>query len=148
MVNAGNTSNGTFTISVVDTTAPALTLPSDISGGLLAPVNPGALNTVKGGSTAPLKWQVRTPSGGCITSTSIVSSFALTQVSCGSLSTAIDEVDFTTTGGTTLRYDGNQFIQNWQTEGAGHVLPSRHHVHRWLAKALGDVPAEVARLPL
>jgi hypothetical protein len=103
----GNTGTAQFTVTVS----------FDISGGLLQPVNPNALNTVKNGSTVPLKWQVRTPSGAYITSTSIVSAFVLTQVSCASLSTAIDEVDFTTTGGTTLRYDStaNQFIQNWQT---------------------------------
>jgi hypothetical protein len=103
----GNTGTGQFVVTVS----------FDISGGLLSPVNPNALNTVKGGSTVPLKWQVRTPGGDFITSTSIVSSFVLTQVSCSALSTAIDEVDFTTTGGTALRYDStaNQFIQNWQT---------------------------------
>ena len=26
-----------------------------------------------------------------------------------------DAVDFVTTGNTTLRYDGSQFIQNWKT---------------------------------
>ena len=73
---------------------------------------------MKNGSTVPLKWQVRSPSGGYITSTSIVSGFVLTQVGCGSLTTTVtDDVDFTTTGGTTLRYDttASQFIQNWQT---------------------------------
>ena len=103
----GNTGTAQFSVTVS----------FNISGGLLPPVTPNALNTVKGGSTVPLKWQVRTPSGGYITTTSIVSAFVLTQLSCASLSTAIDEVDFTTTGGTTLRYDpaANQFIQNWQT---------------------------------
>jgi hypothetical protein len=102
-----NTATGSFTVSVL----------FDISGGLLQPVNPNALNTVKGGSTVPLKFQVRTASGGYITSLSIVSSFVLTKVECGSLSTEIDEVDFTTTGATTLRYDtaSNQYHQNWQT---------------------------------
>ncbi len=102
-----NTVSGSFTVSVV----------FDITGGFLQPVNPNALNTVKGGSTVPLKFQVRTASGGYITSLSIISSFVLTQVQCGSLSTVIDEVDFTTTGGTTLKYDtpSNQYHQNWQT---------------------------------
>lgn len=103
----GNTAGGSFAVTVL----------FDISGGLLQPVNPNALNTVKGGSTVPLKFQVRTASGGYITSLSIIGSFVLTQVQCASLTTEVDEVDFTTTGGTTLRYDtaSNQFHQNWQT---------------------------------
>ncbi|HTK16568.1 MAG TPA: HYR domain-containing protein [Acidimicrobiia bacterium] len=103
-----NSAHGTFSVTVT----------FDISGGLLQPVNPNALNTVKNGSTVPLKWQVPSPSGGYITTTAIVSAFVLTQVNCASLSTTVlDAVDFTTTGGTSLRYDttANQFIQNWQT---------------------------------
>lgn len=103
----GNTGSGGFTVTVT----------FDISRGFLQPVNPTALNTVKGGSTVPLKFQVRTASGSYISSLAIINSFVLTQVQCGSLTTVIDEVDFTTTGGTTLRYDlaSNQYIQNWQT---------------------------------
>jgi hypothetical protein len=100
-----NTSSGGFTVSVL----------FDLGSGFLQPVNPAALNTVKGGSTVPLKWTVRTPSGGEISALSIVNRFVLTQVLCGSLTTVVDEVDFTTTGGTELRYSGGQFIQNWQT---------------------------------
>jgi hypothetical protein len=103
----GNTASGSFVVTVV----------FDLSGGLLQPVNANVLNTVKGGSTVPLKFQVRTASGGYVSSLSVVSSFVLTQVQCTSLSTAVEEVDFTTTGGTSLRYDtgSNQYHQNWQT---------------------------------
>ncbi len=100
-----NTGSGGFSVTVL----------FDLSGGFLSPVNPSALNTVKGGSTVPLKWTVRTPSGADISALSIISGFALTEVRCASVSTVLDPVDFTTTGGTTLRYAGNQFIQNWQT---------------------------------
>ena len=103
----GNTATGSFSVNVV----------FDISGGFLQPVNPNALNTVKGGSTVPLKFQVRTASGGYITSLSIIQGFVLTQVQCSALTTELDEVEFTTTGQTTLKYDtpSNQFHQNWQT---------------------------------
>jgi hypothetical protein len=104
----GNSAQGTFSVVVT----------FNLGGGLLQPVNPNALNTVKNGSTVPLKWQVTSPSGGHITSIGVVTAFVLTQVSCGSLTTTVlDAVDFTTTGGTSLRYDttANQFIQNWQT---------------------------------
>jgi large repetitive protein len=104
----GNTAHGTFSVTVT----------FNLSGGLLPPVSSSALNVVKNGSTVPLKWQITNPSGGYITSTSIVSAFVLTQVSCGSLTTTVaDDIAFTTTGGTALRYDttANQFIQNRQT---------------------------------
>ena len=76
-------------------------------------------NTVKGGSTVPLKFNVyqattidpskeRTDVGA-------VQSFAVAPVSCNS--STVDAIEFTTTGGTSLRYDttDRQFIQNWQT---------------------------------
>jgi len=72
-------------------------------------------NTIKGGSTVPLKFNLY---AGTQQKTSVldVQGFAIAPVSCGSSSIDAD-VEFTTTGGTTLRYDGGagQFIQNWQT---------------------------------
>jgi hypothetical protein len=103
----GNPAAGSFPVSVL----------FDVTGGLLPPVNPAALNTVKNGSTVPLKWQVPNPAGGYISSLSIVTGFSVSGLNCDSLSLTSDTVDFTTTGGTALRYDAtaNQYVQNWQT---------------------------------
>ena len=75
----------------------------------------GVLNTVKGGSTVPLKFNVLI-GGANQTSTSVVKLFLQTKVNCDSSAT-IDEIEIVSTGGTSLRYDasGGQFIQNWQT---------------------------------
>ena len=92
--------------------------------GFYAPVDMtiGSLmwNTVKGGSTVPLKFNVyqsavvdptkeRTDVG------AIQQPFTVTPVTCSG-GTA-DQIEFTTTGGTSLRYsiEDHQFIQNWQT---------------------------------
>jgi hypothetical protein len=71
-------------------------------------------NTIKGGQTVPLKFNVF---AGTIeqTSTSAISSFTAVKVSCVASNVTEDPVDFTTTGATVLRYDGGQFIQNWKT---------------------------------
>jgi hypothetical protein len=77
----------------------------------------GILNTIKGGQTVPLKFEIFEAVGGTErTSVSAVLSFTLTPVACDG-SSSEDPVDFTTTGGTSLRYDGveGQFIQNWQS---------------------------------
>jgi hypothetical protein len=73
-------------------------------------------NTVKGGSTVPLKFQLFAgPTE--LTSTSAVKSFTQTTVACPGASATLDPIEFVTTGGTSLRYDttGGQFIQNWAT---------------------------------
>ena len=79
-------------------------------------------NTIKGGSTVPLKFNVYEAQGGTErTSTADINGFTVNPASCTS-DAVEDPVDFTTTGGTSLRYDadGKQFIQNWQTpKGAG-----------------------------
>ena len=87
--------------------------PVDMSTGGLV------YNTVKGGSTVPLKFNIyqatqpnmneRTEVRGA------VKSFSATPYVC--TSSATDEIEIVTTGGTTLRYDvtGQQFIQNWLT---------------------------------
>ena len=83
--------------------------------GFFEPVNPlaGYLNTVKGGSTVPLKFNVLVDG---VQKTDMVGlSFTVAQVGC--TGGTEDAVDFVTTGDTTLRYDtgAHQFIQNWKT---------------------------------
>lgn len=76
----------------------------------------GVWNTVKGGSTVPLKFEVFAgPTE--FTDTSVVGSFAVKGVACPVTGATTDDIELTTTGGTTLRYDATagQFIQNWQT---------------------------------
>jgi hypothetical protein len=87
------------------------------AGGFLQPVNPNPAvrNTVKGGSTVPLKWQVRNPTGSYFGDIGMVSSFTTTKLTCSTLAATEEPVEITTTGGTVLRYSDSQFIQNWQT---------------------------------
>ncbi len=86
--------------------------PVDMSTGGLV------YNTVKGGSTVPLKFnifQATQPNTNERTDVAAVKSFSATPFVC--TSSATDEIEIVTTGGTTLRYDvtGQQFIQNWLT---------------------------------
>jgi hypothetical protein len=73
-------------------------------------------NTIKGGQTVPLKFQIFTGVGGAeITNVSEVEGFWLWSLPCtAGVETPVD-ADFATTGSTALRYEGGQFIQNWQT---------------------------------
>jgi hypothetical protein len=75
----------------------------------------GVVNTVKNGSTVPLKFEIFAGATE-LTSTADVKSLTATQITCDS-SSLIDEIEVTATGGTSLRYDatGGQFIYNWQT---------------------------------
>jgi hypothetical protein len=88
--------------------------------GFYNPVSVGGaavVNTVKAGSTVPLKFNIYKTVGGLeLTSISDIGAFQIYSIGC-SAATAEDPIDFTTTGGTSLRYDatGRQFIQNWQT---------------------------------
>jgi hypothetical protein len=87
-----------------------------IRTGFYSPVSQvaGFVNTAKGGSTVPLKFNVfvngveKTDTGGL--------DFSVSSVAC-SASAPEDAVDFTTTAATILRYDadGGYFIQNWKT---------------------------------
>jgi len=75
------------------------------------------VNTVKGGSTVPLRFEVFAgPTE--LNSTSYIKGFTATQVVCGAFTNlTADDIEITTTGGTVLRYDSTagQFIQNWAT---------------------------------
>jgi hypothetical protein len=103
---AGNSASASITYTVLAWTLNGFYQPVDMNG---------VMNTVKGGSTVPLKFEIFAGTTE-LTNTSAVASFAVFAVSC-SASVATDEIELTTTGGTSLRYDatGGQFIQNWQT---------------------------------
>ena len=84
--------------------------------GFYSPVDmSGVVNTVKGGSTVPLKFEAFGASE--FTNTAVVKSFGVKSVACGAFSGAADDVELITAGKTELRYDAvaGQFIQNWQT---------------------------------
>ena len=83
--------------------------------GFYSPVDMGGVwNTVKGGSTVPLKFELFAASE--LTNISAVKSFTQRTVSCPT-SAFVDDIELVTTGGTSLRYDetAGQFVQNWQT---------------------------------
>jgi len=89
--------------------------------------NPIIWNTIKGGQTVPLKFEVfNTQTGVEQTALTIfgadgtaqAGAFSAKIVSCATGTSATeDAIEVTTTGGTSLRYDttGGQFIQNWKT---------------------------------
>jgi hypothetical protein len=89
------------------------------TNGFYQPVDMGASpivwNTIKGGQTVPLKFNLWAGSQKK-TSVSDVRNFVAFPMSCNA-SSFDSTIELTTTGGTTLRYDGSggQFIQNWQT---------------------------------
>jgi hypothetical protein len=104
---AGNTSTTSRTYTLRDMTHTGFYSPVEMAAGVA--------NTVKGGGTVPLKFNVLID-GVQQDSTALVSSFAATKVSC-TTGTLEDAVDFVTTGSTALRWDATamQFIQNWKT---------------------------------
>ncbi len=104
---AGNTGTSSFTVTVRNL---KLT-------GFYAPVDMGdVLNTVKTGSTVPLKFEVFAGSTE-LTDTAVVK--ALTYKEVVTSTGATDEIEVLATGGTSLRYDSTagQFVYNWSTKG-------------------------------
>jgi hypothetical protein len=114
--NAGNTSTETVDYTVLAWTTKGFYSPVDMPTLL----NPMPMNTVKGGSTVPLKFELFAGTTE-LTSVSDIASFKTQKMVCygGALE---DAIEILSTGGTSLRYDatGGQFIQNWKTPtGAG-----------------------------
>ena len=105
--NAGNDATAQRSYMVLPWTLEGFYQPVDING---------VWNTVKGGSTVPLKFEVFAgPTE--LTNVAVVDGFTVKGVQCPSGGVATDDIELVTTGATTLRYDGTggQFIQNWQT---------------------------------
>lgn len=130
---------GTTTVSCTatdahDNTSAAQTFTVTVSftfNGFFAPVdNGGVLNTIKGGQSVPMKWAIPNGSGGFVSSLAVVSKVGQVQFTC-TASAPTDDVEATSTGGTSLRYDttANQYIYNWQSpKGAGNCYKVTVHL--------------------
>jgi hypothetical protein len=113
----GNTGSKTFNVTISSFTFQGFFQPVD---------NPGTgttmiVNTVKNGSTVPVKWKLQGQGGAEITSVSAVAIGwpKMGSISCNALTSGAEApIETTVTGGTSLRYDstGMQFIYNWQTQ--------------------------------
>lgn len=102
---AGNVGEATFSVTV-----------RNYISGFYRPIDMGMVNTVKGGSTVPLKFEVFGSTE--ITDVAVVKSFSIKTIACAELAAqAQDAVEETSSGITNLRYDftDGQFIQNWKT---------------------------------
>jgi hypothetical protein len=120
-LTGGDAGNYSLTLPTLSAAIKAWTLngfyqPVDMSTGPTT-----VWNTVKGGSTVPLKFELFTGSNE-LTATANVKPLQYTKVNCSTTNTTEDAIETLATGGTSLRYDttGGQFIYNWKTPtGAG-----------------------------
>jgi hypothetical protein len=86
--------------------------------GFFAPVDrPNTMNVTKSGSTVPLKFQAFAGPAELTSTSIVVQPLMVSKVDCSTGST-LDTIEATATGGTSLRYEGGQFIYNWKTSGA------------------------------
>jgi hypothetical protein len=104
--NAANTASDSHTYDVLAWTTKGFYQPVDMGG---------VFNTVKGGSTVPLKFELFAGDTE-LTATTSVKSLTYAKVNCDG-SAPTDDIETVATGGTSLRYDstGGQFIYNWKT---------------------------------
>ncbi|MGY2877104.1 hypothetical protein ACVW00_004294 [Marmoricola sp. URHA0025 HA25] len=118
---------GNYSLTTPLAAKPASITPLYSGKGFYAPVdmpNPAIVwNTVKGGQTVPLKFEIFNASGTVEQSSLAVfgsdptKAFTAKQVTCDVNATNVDALEVVTTGGTSLRYDSTagQYIQNWKT---------------------------------
>jgi hypothetical protein len=107
---AGNSASGGFTVTVTFAVN-GFYQPVDMT----PPSSPTVWNTVKNGSTVPLKFEVFAGSTELTDIAAVNQPLKATGVTCAS--GVADDIELLASGGTSLRYDttGGQFIYNWQT---------------------------------
>jgi hypothetical protein len=105
--NAGNVSTKTLRYTVKAWDFKGFYQPVDMGG---------VVNTVKSGSTVPIKFEVFKGLTELTDVAQINQPLSAKQVICGT-STTLDDIELLASGGTVLRYDstGGQYIYNWQT---------------------------------
>jgi large repetitive protein len=84
--------------------------------GFLQPTdNLPVINTANAGRTIPVKWQLKDANGVLISDVNSLTSLLAAPMACGSAPVAIVEEQLSSPGSTVFRFDGVQFIYNWQT---------------------------------
>ena len=103
---AGNVKTASATYTVLPWTFRGFHQPVDMGG---------VWNTIKGGATVPLKFEVFAGSTELTNTSVVVQPLTATQSLCSGGPT--DDIEILATGGSGLRYDDSagQFIYNWQT---------------------------------
>lgn len=123
VVSGYDTKNGTHTLKATatdlagntTTVEQAYTVKAWTLKGFYQPIDMnGVLNTVKNGSTVPAKFEIF--AGDTELTDPALARFTAQKVTCSLLS-LVDDIETTTTGNTSLRYDATsgQFIYNWKT---------------------------------
>ena len=84
--------------------------------GFLQPIdNLPTLNSVKAGQTIPIKWQLKDAAGNLISDLGSLAPNGLQSEDCLRLGAADVIEELAAPGSTVFRFDGTQFIYNWQT---------------------------------
>jgi len=116
----------TFTVTATDnagnhTTATRTYIVGYAFGGFQQPIDAApTLNSGPAGKTYPVKFQL-TDLGVPVSDLAVVSSLTYKATNCTAFSTsAVDAIETTTTGATSLRYDAmtSSFVYNWKTPSA------------------------------
>ncbi|MBO9522659.1 MAG: PxKF domain-containing protein [Nocardioidaceae bacterium] len=125
---------GNYTLAPGPWTTTASISPLYTGKGFYQPVDmtpaggPRVYNSIKGGQTVPLKFDIFNAVTGVEQTTLAVfgsdptAAFKVSKIACTATSTPDDAIEMVSTGATSLRYDtsGGQYIQNWKTPtGAG-----------------------------
>jgi hypothetical protein len=101
---AGNANTASITYTVMAWTMSGFYQPVDMGG---------VWNTVKGGSTVPLKFEIFAGATELTTISAVVQPLKAVVSPCGGGPT--DEIELLSSGSTSLRYEGGQFMYNWKT---------------------------------
>jgi hypothetical protein len=87
--------------------------------GFFAPIdNIPVLNSIKGGQTVPIKWQLKDANGNPVSDLNSLAVNGLVSgpIACSSADLVLPvEETLQSPGSTVFRFDGTQFIYNWQT---------------------------------
>ena len=100
---AGNTSTTSAAYTVLAWTLKGFYQPTDMSG---------IINTVKNGSTVPLKFEIFAGPTELTNLSAVLQPLKAVPSTCAG---ATDDIEMVSTGATSLRYEGGQFLYNWQT---------------------------------